>query len=70
MKHFHKSLFKKFILRAMSFSLWAERRRDTDVADKLIHASVAVHYSSDGSVNLDASMRGKSSYLKILEVQD
>jgi hypothetical protein len=46
-----------------------ERRRDTDFIDELIHASVANHYSFDGSGSLNASMQGRSSYLKILEVQ-
>jgi hypothetical protein len=45
------------------------RGRQTYVADKLIHASVANNYNSDGLGSSHGTTQNKSIYLKILEVQ-
>lgn len=43
---------------------WGERA----FVDKSIHASIANHYNSEGSVSLHATVQSKSSNLKILQV--
>jgi hypothetical protein len=44
----------------------AERGRETDFVDKLIHGSIVNHCNSDGLGSLHATVQ--SSYLKILKV--
>jgi hypothetical protein len=51
-------------------SPWAERGRETNFVGKLIPASPASCYYSDGSGSLYASAQSKSNSLKILEVGD
>jgi hypothetical protein len=48
----------------------AGSRRESDFLDKMIHASIASHYSSDHLVSFHATLQNKSNYLKIIEVQD
>jgi hypothetical protein len=48
----------------------AERGRETDFVDKLVHAGVANNYDSVGSGSLHSTEQRKSSYLKILAFQD
>lgn len=43
---------------------------ETNFSDKLIHANVVNHYNSDRLRSLCATMQSKTSYLKILEIQD
>jgi hypothetical protein len=51
------------------FSHHRQREGERYSADKIIHAGVANHYSSDESGSLQITLLYNSSYIKIPEVQ-
>lgn len=46
------------------------RKRERDSFDKVIHASIARHYDSDGLGCLHAATLNKNTFMKNLGVQD
>jgi hypothetical protein len=63
MKDLHESLCMK-----KKISPWAERGKQSDISDQLIHASTASNCcSAGGSDSLHSSLQRVSSYLKLLK---
>jgi hypothetical protein len=48
--------------------VWAEKKRETDFADKVVHACIA-NYDSDGLGRLCATEQSRSRYLNIPKFQ-
>jgi hypothetical protein len=62
-------ILEKLNSRGMSFFMRG-RKRERSSVDKLTDVRAGNHYNYDGSGNLCASVESKSSYLKILKIQD